>query len=100
MRYPLLGRTALQVSELRLGAMVFRDQRGGWRASREQAAATVNRFAQAAGNFIDTANHYAGGENGRIVEEQIAPERDCWEPASKYTLSSDLDEQVHAELRP
>ena len=46
-----------------------------WGASREQAAAIVHCFAHAGGNFIDTANHYAGAESERIVGELIAPER-------------------------
>ncbi len=89
MRYKLLGRTGLRVSELCLGAMVFGDQRGSWGASPEAAATIVRRFAEAGGNFIDTANHYAGGESERIVGEAVAPERDRWVLASKYTLSTD-----------
>lgn len=89
MRYRLLGRSGLRVSELCLGAMVFGDQRGSWGASPEQAAAIVKRFAQAGGNFIDTANHYAGGESERIVGELIRSDRDRWVLASKYALSAD-----------
>jgi aryl-alcohol dehydrogenase-like predicted oxidoreductase len=92
MRYRLLGRTGLRVSELCLGAMVFGDQRGSWGASREQAAAIIKRYAQAGGNFIDTANHYAGGESERIVGELIGADRDRWVLATKYTLSSDPDD--------
>ncbi len=89
MRFRLLGRSGLRVSELCLGAMVFGDQRGSWGASPEQAAAIVKRFAQAGGNFIDTANHYAGGESERIVGELIRSDRDRWVLASKYALSAD-----------
>jgi aryl-alcohol dehydrogenase-like predicted oxidoreductase len=76
MRYRLLGRTGLRVSELCLGAMVFGDRRGSWGASPEEARSIVKRFAQAGGNFIDTANHYAGGESERIVGDLIRPDRD------------------------
>ena len=92
MRYRLLGRSGLRVSELCLGAMVFGDQRGAWGASREEAAAIVHSFAQVGGNFIDTANHYAGGESERIVGELIGPDRDRWVLATKYTLSADPDD--------
>jgi aryl-alcohol dehydrogenase-like predicted oxidoreductase len=92
MRYRLLGSTGLRVSELCLGAMVFGDQRGSWGASREEAAAIVKRYADAGGNFIDTANHYAGGESERIVGELIRPQRDRWVLATKYTLSDDRDD--------
>ncbi len=92
MRYRLLGSTGLRVSELCLGAMVFGDVRGTWGASPQEAAAIVKRFAQAGGNFIDTANRYAGGESERIVGELIRPDRDRWVLATKYTLSTDPDD--------
>ena len=68
MRYKLLGRTGLRVSELCLGAMIVGDRRGGWGATKDEAAGIVERFAEAGGNFIDTANSYAGGEGERIVD--------------------------------
>jgi PhnB protein len=43
MRYKLLGRTGLRVSELCLGAMIFGDRRGGWGASKDEAARSVER---------------------------------------------------------
>jgi len=88
-RYRLLGRSGLRVSELCLGAMVFGDHRGEWGAAPEQAAAIVERYAEAGGNFIDTANYYAGGESERIVGDLIRPDRDRWVLATKYTLSAD-----------
>jgi aryl-alcohol dehydrogenase-like predicted oxidoreductase len=76
MRYKLLGKTGLRVSELCLGAMIFGDTQGGWGASKEEAARIVERFAEASGNFIDTANHYAAGESERIVGELVAAGRE------------------------
>jgi aryl-alcohol dehydrogenase-like predicted oxidoreductase len=87
MRYKLLGRTGLRVSELCLGAMISGDRRGGWGASKDEAAGIVERFAQAGGNVIDTANSYAGGESERIVGELVAPERERWVLSTKYALS-------------
>jgi aryl-alcohol dehydrogenase-like predicted oxidoreductase len=92
MRYRLLGRTGLRVSEVCLGTMVFGDARGDWGTSREEAAGIVTRYAEAGGNFIDTANHYAGGESERIVGDLIRPDRDRWVLATKYGLSSDPDD--------
>jgi aryl-alcohol dehydrogenase-like predicted oxidoreductase len=92
MRYKLLGRTGLRVSELCLGAMIFGDRRGGWGASRDEAARIVDRFAEAGGNFIDTANSYAGGESERIVGELVAAERERWVLSTKYTLSMRPDD--------
>jgi hypothetical protein len=48
-RYKLLGRSGIRVSELCLGAMVLGDTRGRWGATREDAQTIVNRFAEAGG---------------------------------------------------
>jgi aryl-alcohol dehydrogenase-like predicted oxidoreductase len=72
--------------------MVFGDSRGSWGASPEEASAIVTRYAEAGGNFIDTANHYAGGESERVVGDLIRPDRDRWVLATKYTLSADPDD--------
>lgn len=87
MRYKLLGRTGLRVSELCLGAMVFGDKRGPWGATPEDAREIFTAFAEAGGNFIDTANYYAQGNSERIVGELIAPERDRWVLSTKYTIN-------------
>jgi aryl-alcohol dehydrogenase-like predicted oxidoreductase len=89
MRYKLLGRSGLRVSELCLGAMVFGDTRGPWGATPEDAREIVARFAEVGGNFIDTASNYAGGESERLVGELVAETtRDRWVLATKYTTSS------------
>src|SRR5712691_10666081 len=67
MRYKLLGRTGLRVSELCLGAMIFGDQRGPWGATPEDARQIFTAYAEADGNFIDTANTYSQGNSERIV---------------------------------
>jgi aryl-alcohol dehydrogenase-like predicted oxidoreductase len=92
MRYKLLGRTGLRVSELCLGAMIFGDTRGGWGASKDEAARIVERFAEAGGNFVDTANYYARGDSERIVGELIKAERERWVLSTKYTLSMRPDD--------
>lgn len=88
MRYKLLGRTGLRVSELCLGAMIFGDARGSWGASGGEAARIFEAFAEAGGNFVDTANYYAGGESERVVGELVAPERERWVLATKYALNT------------
>ncbi|MEJ7824075.1 MAG: aldo/keto reductase [Solirubrobacteraceae bacterium] len=84
MRYRLLGRSGLRVSELCLGAMTF-----GSAAAPDEAVAIVRRFEEAGGNFIDTANRYGRGESERIVGDAIRHNRDRWVLATKYTLTSD-----------
>jgi aryl-alcohol dehydrogenase-like predicted oxidoreductase len=85
MRYKLLGHTGLRVSELCLGAMTF--GRAEWGASVDESARLVRTFAEAGGNFIDTANYYADGQSERIVGQLIAAERERWVLSTKYTLS-------------
>jgi aryl-alcohol dehydrogenase-like predicted oxidoreductase len=91
-RYRLLGRSGLRVSELCLGAMVFGDGRGSWGATRKDAQDIVARFADAGGNFVDTASNYAAGESERIVGELVGSDRDRWVLATKYTCSSRADD--------
>jgi aryl-alcohol dehydrogenase-like predicted oxidoreductase len=92
MRYKLLGRTGLRISELCLGAMIFGDSRGGWGVSKDEAARIVERFAEAGGNLVDTANYYAHGQSERIVGELIKAERERWVLSTKYTLTMRPDD--------
>jgi aryl-alcohol dehydrogenase-like predicted oxidoreductase len=62
MEYRKLGKTGLKVSELCLGAMNF-----GWTTSEEDSQTVLNHFAAAGGNFIDTADVYAGGKSEEIL---------------------------------
>lgn len=88
MRYKLLGNSGLRVSELCLGTMAFGED-WGWGASKEESGRIVDAFAEAGGNFIDTADAYTNGTSERYVGELISPERDRWVLATKYTLSRD-----------
>lgn len=56
MRYVLFGRSGLRVSELCLGAMTFGPD-WGWGADQDECRRMFEAFAEAGGNFIDTANH-------------------------------------------
>lgn len=87
MRYRLLGRSGLRVSELSLGTMTFGPE-WGWGASAEESRRMFDAYGEAGGNFIDTANRYTEGTSERIVGELVAPDRDHWVVATKYTLFS------------
>jgi aryl-alcohol dehydrogenase-like predicted oxidoreductase len=87
MRYKLLGRTGLRVSELCLGAMTF-GEAWGWGAPKDECARIVDAYGEAGGNFIDTANRYTDGQSERVVGELIAAERERWVLATKYALST------------
>ncbi len=67
--YRRLGRTGLKVSPLCLGSMNF-----GWTADEKTSFAVMDAFAEAGGNFIDTADIYSrwvDGNNGGVSEEVI-----------------------------
>ena len=68
-QYRRLGRTGLKVSPLCLGSMNF-----GWTADDETSFAVMDAFAEAGGNFIDTADIYSrwveghnGGESEGVI---------------------------------
>lgn len=79
MKYRFLGRTGLKVSELCLGAMTF-----GRESSVEESNAIMDGFAQAGGNFIDTADVYSAGISEEIVGKWLANQRrEDWVIATK-----------------
>ncbi|GAA2577077.1 aldo/keto reductase [Winogradskya consettensis] len=59
--YRTLGTSGLRVSPLALGAMTFDD--GSWGSAPETSFAILDRYLDAGGNFIDTANQYNGGKS-------------------------------------
>ncbi|MBX7555713.1 aldo/keto reductase [Streptomyces sp. tea 10] len=88
MRYRLLGRTGLRVSEAFLGTMTFGED-WGWGAPVEECRAMFSAYAEAGGNVIDTANRYTEGSSERIVGELLGPDRDRFVLSTKYTLTMD-----------
>lgn len=86
MRYKLLGCSGMRVSELCLGTMTFGED-WGWGASKETCQAMFDLFAEAGGNFIDTANLYTNGTSEKYVGEFIKADRDHFVVATKYTLT-------------
>jgi len=85
MRYHLLGRSGLRVSELVLGTMTFGPD-WGWGADRDTSRAIFDAYAEAGGNFIDTANRYTEGTSEEYVGDFVAADRDHFVVATKYTL--------------
>ncbi|MEO7715185.1 MAG: aldo/keto reductase [Capsulimonas sp.] len=86
MKYKLLGRSGLRVSEICLGTMTFGED-WGWGAGKEDSQAVFDAFVAAGGNFIDTANMYTNGSSERIVGELIAQDRDRFVLATKFSLN-------------
>lgn len=91
MRYKLLGNTGLRVSELCLGTMTFGEE-WGWGASKEESRKIFEAFAEAGGNFIDTANLYTGGTSEKLVGEFVKGRRERFVVATKYTMTMSPDD--------
>jgi aryl-alcohol dehydrogenase-like predicted oxidoreductase len=84
MRYRLLGKSGLRVSELCLGTMTFGED-WGWGSSKEESRKVYDAFLEAGGNFIDTANVYTNGTSETLLGEFMAGHRDRIVLATKYT---------------
>ncbi|MFN2490997.1 MAG: aldo/keto reductase [Actinomycetota bacterium] len=71
MQYRRLGWSGAMVSELCLGTMTF-----GREIDEDAARAMIDRFLDAGGNFIDTANVYSNGTSEEITGRAIKGRRD------------------------
>jgi aryl-alcohol dehydrogenase-like predicted oxidoreductase len=91
MRYKLLGRSGLRVSELALGTMTF-GEAWGWGASRNESRRIFEAYVEAGGNFVDTACNYTDGESESIVGELVEEDRERLVVATKYTLTGRQDD--------
>ncbi|MGY2047038.1 aldo/keto reductase [Methylobacterium sp. JK268] len=72
--YRSLGRSGLAVSPLALGTMTFGTAR--WGMNETGSRAVFDAYVGRGGNFIDTADVYAGGESEAMVGRFVA-ERAC-----------------------
>lgn len=68
--YVTLGRSGLRVSPLCLGAMTFGEDLG-WGSSVEESQQIMDRYIEAGGNFIDTANFYTKSHSEKIIGDHI-----------------------------
>jgi aryl-alcohol dehydrogenase-like predicted oxidoreductase len=91
MRYKLLGRSGMRVSELALGTMTFGED-WGWGAPKEESGRIFDRYAEAGGNFIDTAINYTDGTSEEYVGEFSARDRGHFVIATKYGLTTRKDD--------
>ncbi|MDZ7626424.1 MAG: aldo/keto reductase [Ignavibacteriaceae bacterium] len=91
MNYKLLGKSGLRVSELALGTMTFGEE-WGWGSNKEESKKVFDTYAEAGGNFIDTANRYTEGTSEKFVGEFIKSDRDHFVVATKYTLYTIKDD--------
>lgn len=82
--YTLFGKTGLRVSTIALGTGNFGT---GWGHGADADASTsiFNAYAEAGGNFIDTADVYQFGQSEALLGDLLQGRRDQFVLASKYT---------------
>ncbi|MHA6860778.1 aldo/keto reductase [Ralstonia pseudosolanacearum] len=83
MEYRYLGRSALKVSPLCLGAMMF-----GGETDEATATRIIGKAFDQGINFIDTADVYHAGRSEAIVGRAIAARRGSWVVATKFGFPS------------
>lgn len=95
MRYKLLGRSGLRVSELCLGTMTFGNQ--GWGTEEAEAARLYSHYRDQGGNFLDTANEiYAGGASEQMLGRLLQGHRDQMVVTTKYSLALPGGQDINA----
>lgn len=87
--YALLGATGLRVSPLTLGTMTFGTD-WGWGTPKQAAHALLDRYLDAGGNVLDTADLYTNGASETIVGDYLAEtgRRDAVVLATKFTFNA------------
>lgn len=97
MRYKLLGRSGLRVSEICLGTMTFGEE-WGYGANSDESEKIFNTYLEAGGNFIDTANRYTDGTSEKFLGSLIkkSGKRNDLIIASKYSLIVKMDDGINA----
>jgi aryl-alcohol dehydrogenase-like predicted oxidoreductase len=86
-KYYLLGKSGLRVSELALGAMSF-GREWGWGIEINEARKMLDLYFDNGGNFVDTANFYTGGSSEKILGESLGEKRRQIVLSTKYTMNT------------
>ena len=86
MKYKILGKTGIKVSQMCLGTMTFGTD-WGWGADKAESQKMFDVFLNHGGNFIDTANIYTKQSSEIFLGEFIQTERKNLVLATKYTLN-------------
>jgi len=86
--YTTLGRTGLRVSPLCMGAMTFGTE-WGFGVDEKISRQMFDRYVDAGGNFIDTADGYTNGNSETMVGKFVAERklRDRLAIATKFTFN-------------
>jgi aryl-alcohol dehydrogenase-like predicted oxidoreductase len=92
MDYRYLGRSALKVSPLCLGAMMF-----GGETDEAASRRIIDKAFDQGVNFIDTADVYHAGRSEEVVGRAIAQQRDSWVVATKFGYPSASTQRPNAQ---
>jgi len=88
MKYQIFGqKSGLRVSNLALGTGNFGTV-WPFGSTKEEAKLVFDRYAEAGGNFIDTADGYQAGQSETYLSELIGSERDNFVLASKFSMGT------------
>lgn len=90
MKYRLLGRSGLRVSELCLGCATFGTNWGPIGSDEQESGRIFDAFVEAGGNFFDTSNRYQEGQSEQILGNLIQRDRDRYVVATKYSLQDGM----------
>lgn len=85
MKTKVFGTTGLRVSELVLGTGNF-GTGWGYGSERGEAALIFEAYAEAGGNFIDTADVYQFGQSEQILGDLLVGRREDFLLTSKFTI--------------
>ena len=87
MKYTSFGKTGLRVSQVALGTGNFGT---GWGhgADPDASKAVFNTYAEAGGNFIDTADIYQFGQSEELLGTLLEGRREDFVLATKFTNGS------------
>ncbi|RZT92198.1 aryl-alcohol dehydrogenase-like predicted oxidoreductase [Advenella incenata] len=84
MKYTTFGKTGLQVSQVALGTGNF-GTGWGYGADSDVSTAIFNAYAEAGGNFIDSADVYQFGQSEQLLGSLLAGRRENFVLATKFT---------------
>ncbi len=95
MRYKILGRSGLRVSEVALGTMMMGPEEPG-RAGPLESRRIMEAYAEAGGNFFDSAPIYNNGASEQVLGEFVNTDRERYIVTTKFTnvMYSGLDPSV------
>ncbi len=86
MRYKLLGRSGLRVSELCLGCGTFGVNWGSLGSDHEESRRILDYFLEAGGNYLDTSNRYQEGQSEQWLGGFLEGRRQDVVIGTKYSL--------------